>query len=90
MTDDKSLKQRLEEVPGWSLTDEGLSREYVFDDFVAAWGFMSRVALIAQALNHHPDWSNSYNHVSIKLFSHSAGRVTAKDLELAEGINQLV
>ncbi len=68
-----------------------LSREFVFDDFVAAFGFMSRVALLAEKAEHHPNWQNVYNRVSIQLTTHDAGNtVTDKDLALAQAINELV
>ncbi len=76
---------------GWTLENDMLSREFVFDDFVAAFGFMSRVALLAEKAEHHPNWQNVYNRVSIQLTTHDAGNtVTDKDLALAQAINGLV
>ncbi len=60
-----------------------LQRTFAFGNFVAAFGFMTVVAIRAQELNHHPDWSNAHNTVEVELTTHSAGAVTAKDLELA-------
>lgn len=69
---------------------ESLIREFKFKDFVSAWGFMSKVALLAEKMDHHPDWSNSYNKVSISLSTHSAGnKITDKDRKLAEQIDML-
>lgn len=75
----------------WKEENNALNREFEFADFSEAWAFMNRVALLAEKHNHHPDWSNSYNKVSIKLSSHDAGsRVTDKDRKLAEAIDKLL
>ncbi len=75
----------------WKETDNQLQRTFEFSDFSEAFAFMSRVALAAEKLNHHPDWSNSYNKVSIALSSHDAGHVvTEKDRQLAEIIDTFV
>ncbi len=67
-----------------------LQKTFKFKDFVSAWGFMTQVALIAEKMDHHPDWSNSYNEVKISLTTHSAGNsVTAKDRTLAEEIDKI-
>ncbi|MDQ6696426.1 MAG: 4a-hydroxytetrahydrobiopterin dehydratase [Actinomycetota bacterium] len=79
-----------EEVPeSWSLVDGKLHREFQFADFNEAFGFMSRVALLAEKADHHPDWSNSWNTVVIDLVSHDAGGVTDRDRELAAAINRV-
>ena len=77
--------------PGWQLTPDGLAmeREYRFADFSAAWGFLSRVALLAEAQAHHPEWWNSWNQVRIRLTTHDAGGLTARDLSLAQAIDAL-
>jgi len=75
---------------GWSLVDGKLHRELEFGDFVEAFGFMARVALLAEKANHHPDWSNSWNRVVIDLRSHDAGAVTDRDVALASAINRLL
>ncbi len=74
---------------GWEIDDTNiaLTREFLFEDFTSAWGFMSRVALAAEKMDHHPDWSNSYNKVMIRLVSHDKGDVTDRDLALADKIN---
>lgn len=73
----------------WCLQDGKLTRTWVFTDFVAAWGFMSRVALVAETMSHHPEWSNVYNRVSITLTTHDAHGLTALDTTLAEKIDAL-
>lgn len=73
-------------VAGWEIREGKLYRHFVFADFAQAWQFMSQVALLAEKMNHHPNWSNSYNQVDISLFSHDAGAITDKDYALAEAI----
>jgi len=74
----------------WTKENNRLIRTFVFTDFIAAFGFMSRVALVAEKMNHHPEWVNIYNRVEIRLFTHDAGDiVTEKDWELAQRIDEL-
>ena len=72
--DDAEVAGRLAEIPGWSHAEGSLQRTFGFGDFVAAFGFMSSVALVAEKLDHHPNWSNVYNTVNIALNTHDAGR----------------
>jgi len=76
-------------VSAWEEREGKLHREFTFADFSEAWAFMARVALLAEKLNHHPDWSNSWNKVVIDLVSHDAGGVTDRDRQLAEKIDGL-
>ena len=82
----------LQGLPGWALRTDGLaiSRHFTFADFSAAFGFMARVALTAEKLDHHPEWSNVWNRVEITLTTHDAGGLSARDLAMAREINQLV
>jgi 4a-hydroxytetrahydrobiopterin dehydratase len=75
---------------GWRHEDNALRREFTFTDFAEAFAFMTSVADMAEAADHHPDWSNSYNTVTIALTSHDKGCVTQRDSSLAEQINTLV
>ena len=79
----------LARLNGWSAVEgrDAIRKVFEFEDFNAAWGFMSRVALCAEAMNHHPEWSNVYNSVSIGLSTHDAGGLTELDLKLAEAID---
>jgi len=79
-----------ETLPGWSLVAgrDAITRRCVFADFSAAWGFMSRVALLAEAQCHHPEWSNVWNRVDITLTTHDAGGLTTRDLKLAQAISR--
>ena len=79
----------LQKQPAWSLRDGKLHREYLFADFNAAFGFMARVALLAEKADHHPEWCNVYNRVTVDLSTHDAGGVTAKDLALARRMEAL-
>jgi 4a-hydroxytetrahydrobiopterin dehydratase len=82
---------RLSEIePGWSVAADGLSVSTTleFGSFSEAWGFMSQVAIEADKLDHHPEWSNVYNRVMIKLTTHDAGGLTLKDIALAEKIRE--
>ena len=86
---DDEIQQRLSGLDGWSLEDGKLHREFTFSDFNEAFGFMTRVALVAEKMNHHPDWSNSWNRVVIDIVSHAAGGVTEGCFELATKANDL-
>lgn len=75
----------------WIEKDNKLSRTFEFNNFIEAFGFMSKVAIIAEKMNHHPNWSNVYNKVSIELTTHDAGNtITKKDRELSSAIDQLL
>lgn len=75
----------------WKEEDNKLKRTFTFGDFVEAFGFMSQVAIIAEKMDHHPNWSNVYNTVNIELNTHDAGNiVTDKDHKLAEAIDKLI
>jgi 4a-hydroxytetrahydrobiopterin dehydratase len=79
------------DLPHWSIVQpDGIRRRFVFRDFSEAWGFMSRVALLAEQHNHHPDWSNVWNRVEITLSTHDAGGLTGKDVALARAIDALL
>ncbi len=74
----------------WTTQNDKLQKEFVFNDFSEAFAFMTRVALLAEKADHHPEWSNVWNKVSITLTTHSAGnKITQKDLDLAKAIDQL-
>lgn len=79
-------------LPEWRVLPErdAIRREFRFRDFNAAWGFMSRVALLAEAQDHHPEWFNVYNRVEITLTTHDAGGLSARDVKLARAIDALL
>ncbi len=83
-------RDRLPDIlPGWRLLPDrdAIAREFKFKDFSAAWGFMARVALLAERHDHHPEWSNVYNRVSVTLTTHDAGGLSERDVELAQAID---
>lgn len=79
-------------LPGWRMAEgqDAIRREFRFRDFNEAWGFMARVALLAEAQDHHPEWSNTYNRVEILLTTHDAGGLSERDLRLARAIDGLL
>ena len=80
------------ELPAWQVVagQPAIRRQFTFADFNAAFGFMTRVAILAEKADHHPEWSNVYNRVEITLTTHDAGGVTAKDTALAAAIDALL
>jgi 4a-hydroxytetrahydrobiopterin dehydratase len=83
------LAAELKKIAGWSIENGNLHRVFEFGDFNHAFGFMTRVALAAEKMDHHPDWSNSWNKVTVDLSTHSAGGITRNDFDLAEKIQQI-
>ncbi len=77
-------------LPLWTLEGEALARSFRFADFSAAFAFMTRVALLAEKADHHPEWSNVWNRVDIRLTTHDAGGLTARDVALARAIDALL
>lgn len=86
---DAARAQLAEELPGWMLEGEHLKRSFRFADFSAAFAFMTRVALLAEKADHHPEWFNVWNRVDIALTTHDAGGLSARDAELARAIDAL-
>ncbi len=86
---EEEIAQRLEALEGWTLEEGKLSRSFAFDDFVAAFGFMSSVALVAERMNHHPEWFNVYGTVRVHLTTHDAGGLSELDFDLAAAMNRL-
>ncbi len=89
---DEALAALGTTVPGWTLSQgrDAIRREFKFKDFHAAWGFMSQVALLAEKMDHHPDWSNVWNKVTIELSTHDAGGLTDNDVRLAGAISKIL
>jgi 4a-hydroxytetrahydrobiopterin dehydratase len=88
--EDAEIAARMGTLTGWSLRDGKLHRELRFDGFVAAFGFMTRVALIAERMDHHPEWSNVYNRVVIDLQTHDVSGLSERDFKLAHAIDTLL
>lgn len=85
----EQLSAALNQLPGWTVEAGKLHRQFQFGSFVEAFGFMTSVALVAEARGHHPEWFNVYNRVTIDLTTHDSGGITAKDVELATKANEL-
>ena len=83
------LSSVLLELPGWQLKQGKLNRQWEFANFSEAFGFMSRVALLAEQMDHHPEWSNVYNRVTIDLISHDVDGISQRDVLMAQSISQL-
>ena len=86
---EQQIEADLQKLEGWSVVAGNLHRVFEFKDFTHAFGFMTRVALAAEKMDHHPDWSNSWNKVTVDLCTHSAGGLTKNDFDLAEKIQQI-
>lgn len=91
LLDDAALRQALATLPGWHCAADGktITRQLKFANFRAAFGFMTEVAIEAEKLDHHPEWSNVYRTVDIRLTTHDAGGLTALDIELASRIDAI-
>ena len=76
--------------PSWIIDNNTIKKEFNFDNFIDAFGFMSKVALLSEKINHHPDWQNTYNKVKINLTTHDKGGITSNDIKLAEAIDKLI
>jgi 4a-hydroxytetrahydrobiopterin dehydratase len=86
---DTEVAARLKALPGWTLAGGKLHKGFTFHDFAGAWGFMSAVALVAEAMGHHPEWSNVWNRVTVDLTTHDAGGISALDFDLATRMEAL-
>lgn len=85
----EELEAALKALPGWGIQNEKLHREYRFPDFAHAFGFMTTAAIEIEKRNHHPEWSNVYNRVTVDLTTHDSKGITQKDVDLAQLLEQL-
>ncbi len=86
---EQEIAAELKKLGGWKVINGNLHRVFEFKDFSAAFGFMTQVAIAAEKMDHHPDWSNSWNKVTVDLCTHSAGGLTKNDFELAGKMLQI-
>jgi 4a-hydroxytetrahydrobiopterin dehydratase len=86
----EQISSELKNLPGWSIKDEKLHRDFEFEDFNQAFGFMTRAAMHIEKKNHHPEWFNVYNKLAIDLTTHDAGGITENDIQLAKILNSLI
>ena len=84
------IEQELKNLPGWKIVNEKLHKEFQFESFNQAFGFMTRSAMEIEKMNHHPEWFNVYNKITIELTTHDAGGITKNDINLAKILNSLV
>ena len=78
----------IKKNPSWIIENKAIKKEFKFENFIEAFGFMSKVALLSEKIDHHPDWQNSYNKVKINLTTHDKGGITTNDIKLAESIDK--
>ena len=88
--DDQEIKNKLTSFPAWKYENNFIIRELTFKNFSENFAFMTRVAMMAETLNHHPDWSGGYKNLTIRLSTHDAGGVSEKDFEFAGKIEKLI
>ena len=90
LIDENQLNDFAKKNPSWIIYNKTIKKEFKFDDFIESFGFMTKVALLAEKMDHHPNWQNTYNKVTIELTTHDKGGITNKDIELAESIDLLI
>jgi len=83
------IDEELKSLQGWSVVNEKLHKEFQFDSFNQAFGFMTRAAMEIEKMNHHPEWFNVYNKITVELTTHDAGGITKNDVNLAKILNSL-
>ena len=84
------ITEELKKLEGWNIIDNKLHKEFQFDNFNQAFGFMTRAAMEIEKMNHHPEWFNVYNRITVELTTHDAGGITNNDVNLARILNSLV
>tara|TARA_B100000214_G_C23388314_1_gene365993 strand:+ start:184 stop:471 length:288 start_codon:yes stop_codon:yes gene_type:complete len=86
----KQLKNFLNKNPSWIIYNKKIKKEFEFSNFIEAFGFITKVALLSEKIDHHPNWQNTYNKVTIELTTHDIGGITTNDIKLAEAIDKLI
>ncbi len=84
------IEEELKQLSEWSVKNDKLHKEFKFDNFNQAFGFMTRAAMEIEKMNHHPEWFNVYNRITVELTTHDAGGITKNDVNLARILNALV
>ena len=90
LIEQNQLDYFIEKNPSWIIDNKTIKKEFTFENFIDAFGFMSKVALLSEKMNHHPNWQNTYNKVKIELTTHDKGGITNNDIKLAEFIDKLI
>lgn len=86
---DEQIKKELTSLTGWSVVNGKLHKDFIFTDFIEAFGFMSKAAIHIEKINHHPEWFNVYNKIKVDLVTHDADGITQNDVNLARILNSL-
>jgi 4a-hydroxytetrahydrobiopterin dehydratase len=86
---EKEIQQQVAGLDGWKVVNGKINKSFEFDDFVQAFGFMTRVAMEAEKMNHHPEWFNVYNRVKIDLVTHDVSGISNYDIKLAKTIDRI-
>ncbi len=87
---DEELRELAAKIPGWDIKSEQIEREFNFRSFIEAFSFMTKIALLCEKYNHHPNWSNVYSKVTVKLSTHDLGGITNLDQTIASEINRIL
>lgn len=87
---EEQIQKELVNLQGWSVVNGKLHKDFVFADFIEAFGFMSKAAIHIEKMNHHPEWFNVYNKIKVELVTHDAGGITQNDINLARTLNSLI
>ena len=90
LIDESQLNHFIKNSRSWIVDNEKIKKEFKFKNFIEAFGFISKVALLSEKINHHPNWQNTYNKVTIELTTHDLGGLTTNDIELAKEIDNLI
>ncbi len=85
----EEINKKIKTLSGWTINNNGIEKTFQFKDFIEAFAFMTRFAFYAEKANHHPEWSNVYNKVNIRLTTHDVGGISEKDFELAKKIENV-
>ena len=86
----EEISEQLKNLQGWSIKDEKLHKDFEFESFNEAFGFMTRASMEIEKMNHHPEWFNVYNRITVELTTHDAGGITQNDINLAKILNSLI
>ena len=90
LIEQNQLDSFIEKNPSWIIDNKTIKKEFKFYNFIDAFGFMSKVAILSEKMDHHPDWQNIYNKVKINLTTHDKDGITTNDIKLAEAIDKLI
>jgi len=90
LLEDKELKELADKLPGWKISNQNLEKKFSFNNFIEAFSFMTKVALLCEKYNHHPNWDNVYSCVNIQFTTHDLGGISNLDQILASEINKLI